>query len=80
MTPPGTDTITGSVAAELRAILARQNVSGRTLAARLEVAHTWTARRLTGQTQLTVDDVVVICRALDVDPMVVLDHALAAAS
>lgn len=74
MTTP--ETVTDAVATELRAAIGRKNLSRRGLAAKMQKNPQWVWRRLNGDQPLTVADVVLICRAIDVDPMTVLDHAL----
>lgn len=55
------------VAAEIRATMARQEVSAQELATRLGVSKMWVSRRTSGQTRLTLDDVARIAAALEVD-------------
>ena len=74
MTTPGTTT--EAVATELRAAMARKNLSRRGLAALMGVNSQWVQRRLTGEQSLTVEDVVLICTALDISPLPLLQHAL----
>lgn len=76
MTTPPTPTVTRTVGDEIRAEIARQRKSARLLAPELGKSHTWLARRLRGETPLSVEDVVLIARALDVDPMPFLERAL----
>lgn len=77
MTTPPTQTVTRTVADEIRAEIARQRTSVREVAPGLGKSHTWLARRLRGETPLSVEDVVLIARALNVDPMPFLEKALA---
>lgn len=69
-------TVSGHIAAEIRIALARQDMSRRELARRLEVDPMWVSRRLTGQQSFTVEDVVRIATALDIDARSLLDLAL----
>lgn len=55
-----------AVAAEIRAELARQRLTQTALASRLQVARPYLARRLNGETSLTVGDVAAIAAALGV--------------
>lgn len=63
------------VAAELRSIAARRDVSHSALAERLGVTQMWLSRRMRGITGLSVDDLAAICSALDVEPVDVIDAA-----
>lgn len=60
------------VAAELRAHLARQRLSGRALAKRLGENQTWVSRRLAGHVPLDTDDLQRIAEALGLEPMELL--------
>lgn len=51
---------------EIRAEMARQRLTQRQLAVRLDTTAAWLNRRLQGHTPLTVDDIEVIAQALDV--------------
>jgi hypothetical protein len=55
------------VAAEIRAEMARQNMTSAALAVRVarpkQTVHRWTA----GQTPIAVDDLVVVCQALNLE-------------
>lgn len=51
-------------AAELRADLAREGISGRTLAARLDMQPTYVARRLAGEVPCTPEDFVAFASVL----------------
>lgn len=68
-------TFTEAVAAELRAYLARQGIRTADLARSLGVTHSWIARRLTGQTSSTLEDLRLICAALGVSAGVVIASA-----
>lgn len=46
----------GESATELRAELARQRISGREFARRLDRNHIWVARRLNGEVPITADE------------------------
>lgn len=76
MNTPVLTSVSERIAEELRAILGRANKSRRALARDLDVDPMWVSRRLTGSQPFTVEDVVRICRALEVDPMPLLEHAL----
>lgn len=54
------------VAAEVRAEMARQRLSGRALAARLGWPQNRLSRRLAGDTPFTVDDLALVAGELDV--------------
>jgi transcriptional regulator with XRE-family HTH domain len=62
-----TDSLSEYVAGEIRAALARQRTSGRALAALLGVSRSWVSYRLTGTTEITLDDLDKIADVLDVD-------------
>lgn len=53
------------VAQELRAELARQRLSGRELARRMGVEHTWLYKRLTGRVPLHVGELVAVAHLLN---------------
>lgn len=55
-----------AVIAELRAEMARQNLTRSDLAAKLGKVPMWVSRRLNGETRLTFDDADLICTALGV--------------
>ena len=76
MTTPPTPTVTRTVADEIRAEIARQRSSTRELAKSLSKSHTWLARRLRGETPLSIEDVVLIAKGLDVDPLPFIEKAL----
>ena len=56
------------VAAEVRAIIARQGISASALAARLNESPMWLSRRTRGIVPLTVGDLARIAAALGVEP------------
>jgi len=61
-------TTASTAAAELRAEMARQNVDVAELAERTGKSTWWVTRRRTGQTSMTVADIHLIARALDIPP------------
>lgn len=58
--------LTNAVAAEVRAEMARQRRSGRSVARELGWSHVYMSRRLTGQTPLGLDDLAAIAGVLGV--------------
>lgn len=58
---------TPDVAAEVRAELGRQDRNNTWLASELGVSEMWVSRRLSGTTKFTVDDLVRIAAALNID-------------
>jgi DNA-binding Xre family transcriptional regulator len=62
-----TQTLSGYVAAEIRAVLARRRVTGRDLAAQLQVSRSWVSYRLTGTTAIDLNDLERIAKALGVE-------------
>jgi transcriptional regulator with XRE-family HTH domain len=70
------EAVTKAVATELRAAVGRKNLSRRGLATDMGVSPQWVWRRLSGEQSLTVADVVLICEAMDLDPLTVLEPAL----
>lgn len=66
MTAPVANRLTQRVAAEIRAELGRQNVTGKRLAELLGVSHSWVSYRLTGQQTIDFDDIEKIAGALGV--------------
>ena len=76
MTPTPTTSVTGTVGDELRAEIARQRKSARELAPQIGKSHTWLARRLRGETAMSIEDVVLIAKALSVDPVPLIEKAL----
>lgn len=61
------ETLSDYVAGEIRASLARQRTSGRELAEKLGVSRSWVSYRLTGTTEITVNDLQRIAAALGVE-------------
>lgn len=59
--------LTDRVAEEIRALMARQRMSGRELARRLNVSASWVNYRLTGSQPIDVNDLELIAEALGVD-------------
>jgi transcriptional regulator with XRE-family HTH domain len=53
------------VAGEVRAQLARRNLTGRAFAKLIDKEQSWVSRRLQGLTAITMDDLDLIARALD---------------
>ena len=66
---------TQATAANLRAELARQRMSGRELARRLDVPPSWVHRRLTAEQEISVDDLVRIAAVLNVPAVSLLGVA-----
>ena len=64
-----------ATAANLRAELARQRISGRELARRLGENHTWVSRRLAAEQEITVDDLGRIAAVLNVPAASLLGQA-----
>ena len=62
-----TQTLSDYAAGEIRAILARRRSTGKELAETLGVSRSWISYRLTGTTEITLNDLERIARALDVD-------------
>lgn len=58
--------LSGRVAEEIRALMARRRMSGRELARRLDVSASWVSYRLTGSQPIDLNDLEQIARALDV--------------
>lgn len=71
---------TQHVAANVRAELARRNISGRSLALALGWTASSTARRLSGATPLTVDDLSQIAAHIGVAPAHLMSEYSAVAS
>ena len=63
--------LTESVAGEIRAEMARQRITQRDVARRLEVIEAWLSRRLNGHVSLNLDELEQISKALQI-PMVEL--------
>lgn len=62
-----TQTLSDYAAGEIRAILARNRSTGKELAAKLGVSRSWVSYRLTGTTEITLNDLQQIATALDVE-------------
>lgn len=60
-------TLSDYAAGEVRAVLARRRITGRDLAAKLHVSRSWVSYRLTGTTEIGLNDLERIARALDVE-------------
>jgi transcriptional regulator with XRE-family HTH domain len=60
-------TLSDYAAGEIRAILARHRITGRDLAAKLHVSRSWVSYRLTGTTEIGLNDLERIAHALDVE-------------
>ena len=69
--------VTEIIASELRAIAARKSLRQSAVAVELGVPTMWLSRRFRGDVSITVDDLVLICGALDVDPAELLASTLA---
>lgn len=63
-----TSDVDQSVAAEIRAQLARHRMSNRQLATKLGRSYMWVARRASGEVPATVADVHAIAGAIGIDP------------
>lgn len=64
-----------ATAANLRAELARRRMSGRELARRIHKPPMWIQRRLAGTLDITLDDLALICGALDIPMASVIEEA-----
>lgn len=62
-----TSTLSEQAAEELRALLARRRMSGRDLAKLLSVSPSWVSYRLTGTTEIGLNDLQRIATALEVE-------------
>lgn len=60
------DSLSDYAAGEIRATLARRRIAGKDLAQQLGVSRSWVSYRLTGTTEITLNDLERIARALDV--------------
>lgn len=60
-------TLSQAVAEEIRVVLTRRRMSGRQLAAMLDVSQTWLSTRLNGTTPIDLNDLQRIAYVLDVD-------------
>lgn len=61
-----TTSLSETVAAEVRAELARKRVTGTKLASHMNVSHAYVSRRLSGETPFDVNDLDQIAQLLDV--------------
>jgi DNA-binding Xre family transcriptional regulator len=61
------ESLSDYVAGEIRAMIGRKRTSGRELAGRLGVSRSWVSYRLTGNTEITLNDLERIAAALDVE-------------
>jgi transcriptional regulator with XRE-family HTH domain len=61
-----TATLSELVAEEVRALMARRQMSGRTLATKLAVSPSWVSYRLSGKQPIDVNDMLLIANALSV--------------
>jgi transcriptional regulator with XRE-family HTH domain len=60
------ETLRARAAAEVRAEIARQQITQDGLAARLGVSQTWVSRRINGNTAFSTEDLDLVARALGV--------------
>lgn len=70
-----TMTLSEAVAEEIRALLARRRMSGRQLAALLDVSQTWMSTRLKGTTPIDLNELSRIAAALNVEVAELLPRA-----
>lgn len=75
--PDSAGWFTAAVAAELRAHMARQRVSGREVARRLHVSAQWISLRTKGASPLSTDEIERICDVLGITPQQLLAGAFA---
>jgi transcriptional regulator with XRE-family HTH domain len=68
-------TLGATTAAEIRAELARRRLSQRDFAVAVGQNQQWVSRRLSGSVPLTVDDVALIAKTLDVAVVALLGEA-----
>lgn len=73
------NTANAAVAAELRAQMARHQVTGGELGRRLSRSDMWVSRRTSGKTAMTVAEIHEIAAALGIEPAVLLNAATPAA-
>jgi transcriptional regulator with XRE-family HTH domain len=64
---PNVQSLSDSVAEEIRAMLARRRISGRQLAEKMGVSRSWISYRLTGSQEIGLNDLERIADALGVD-------------
>jgi len=67
------------VATQVRVELARQNLNQSDLARKLGKHQQWVQRRLSGETRITVEDVVAVASALNIPPATLLPSDKASA-
>ena len=67
------NTLAETIPGQLRAELARRQITKSELAERLNVSDMWVYRRLTGSVVLDLDDLDRITAALDIDPRRLLE-------
>lgn len=70
-----TATLGATTAGEIRAELARRRLSQRDFADAIGKSQVWVSRRLSGAVPLTVDDVELIARGLEVEVAALLGQA-----
>lgn len=68
--------LNGSVAAELRALMARKAKRQKDLSRHLGISPSALSARLNGKAPMTIDEVVAICEWIGVDPVMVVSNAL----
>lgn len=61
-------TSTINTCAEIRAEMARQDITQADLGIKINKSQQWVQRRVSGSTKIAVEDVKLIANALDVDP------------
>lgn len=64
---PDNQTLSDYAAGEIRAILARRQLTGKELAQQIGVSRSWISYRLTGTTEIGLNDLQQIAAALEVD-------------
>lgn len=70
------DNLNASVAAELRAAVARKNIPRSHVAEELDVPVWWVHRRLAGDVEISVGDLVRLSYAIGVEPLDVLAQVI----
>lgn len=68
--------LNGSVAAEIRALMARKGHRQKDLCQHLGMSPSALSARLNGKAPMTIDEVVAICEWMGVDPVMVVSNAL----
>jgi hypothetical protein len=76
--PDVLDLVNDAVAAELRAAAARKGISGAQVARNLDLPPMYAHRRFSASVDITVTDLVRICRGIQVEPLDVLAQVLTA--